>query len=95
MTRLTTDGILYKGLSCSDTSENRSRSRAKRIQVLQKLTGVGTAIGPGEYDGPMFLTPGLVIGSYVSGMSFTREERLEMIRYLVRKAHPVDGGWGL
>ncbi len=50
---------------------------------------------PGEYDGPMFLTPGLVIGSYVSGMSFTREERLEMIRYLVRKAHPIDGGWGL
>ena len=43
----------------------------------------------------MFLLPGLVIGSYVSGMSFLKEERLEMIRYLVNHAHPDDGGWGL
>jgi len=50
---------------------------------------------PGEYGGPMFLLPGLVIGSYVSGMSFLKEERLEMIRYLFNHAHPDDGGWGL
>lgn len=43
----------------------------------------------------MFLTPGLVIGSYVSGTEFKREERLELIRYLFRKAHKIDGGWGL
>ncbi|KZT70711.1 terpene synthase [Daedalea quercina L-15889] len=49
----------------------------------------------GEYGGPMFLLPGLVIGSYVSGMTFTQEERLEIIRYLMNLAHPVDGGWGL
>ncbi|KAH9072141.1 terpene synthase, partial [Lactarius deliciosus] len=41
----------------------------------------------GEYGGPMFLLPGLVIGSY--------EERLEMIRYLFNHTHPDDGGWGL
>ena len=50
---------------------------------------------PGEYGGPMFLLPGLVIGSYVSGMSFTVEQRLEMVRYLFNRAHPIDGGWGL
>jgi lanosterol synthase len=50
---------------------------------------------PGNYDGPMFLLPGLVIGSYITGMSFTKEERLEMIRYLMNRAHPDDGGWGL
>jgi len=50
---------------------------------------------PGEYGGPMFLLPGLVIGSYVSGMSFLKEERLEMIRYLFNHVHPDDGGWGL
>ncbi|KIY70790.1 terpene synthase [Cylindrobasidium torrendii FP15055 ss-10] len=50
---------------------------------------------PGEYGGPMFLLPGLVIGSYVSGMGFTTEERLEMIRYLFNRAHPDDGGWGI
>jgi lanosterol synthase len=43
----------------------------------------------------MFLLPGLVIGSYVSGMWFQEEERLEMIRYLCNRAHPDDGGWGL
>lgn len=43
----------------------------------------------------MFLIPGLVIGSYVSGMGFTSEERLELIRYLFNRAHPDDGGWGM
>ncbi|KAE9408701.1 terpene synthase [Gymnopus androsaceus JB14] len=50
---------------------------------------------PGEYGGPMFLLPGLVIGSYVSGMGFKDEERREMIRYLMNRAHPEDGGWGI
>ncbi|KAF8271575.1 terpene synthase [Lactarius quietus] len=49
----------------------------------------------GEYGGPMFLLPGLVIGSYVTGMTFYEEERLEMIRYLFNHAHPDDGGWAL
>ncbi len=43
----------------------------------------------------MFLLPGLVIGSYVTGMTFEEEERLEMIRYLFNRAHPEDGGWGM
>lgn len=43
----------------------------------------------------MFLLPGVVIGSYVTGMPFKEEERLEIIRYLFNRAHPVDGGWGL
>lgn len=50
---------------------------------------------PGEYGGPMFLLPGLVIGSYVSGMSFKEEERLEMIRYLLNHVNSEDGGWGM
>ncbi|EGN92185.1 hypothetical protein SERLA73DRAFT_99556 [Serpula lacrymans var. lacrymans S7.3] len=49
----------------------------------------------GEYGGPMFLLPGLVIGSYVTGMSFKKEERLEMIRYLLNRVNPEDGGWGI
>lgn len=49
----------------------------------------------GEYGGPLFLMPGLVIGSYVTDMEFTEPQRLEMIRYLFNRAHPDDGGWGL
>lgn len=50
---------------------------------------------PGEYGGPMFLIPGLVIGSYVTGMPFAQEERLEIIRYLINQAKPDTGGWGM
>ncbi|KAJ6594110.1 terpenoid cyclases/protein prenyltransferase alpha-alpha toroid [Mycena capillaripes] len=49
----------------------------------------------GEYGGPMFLLPGVVIGSYITGAPFTTEQRLEMIRYLLNTAHPKDGGWGI
>ncbi|KAF7315481.1 Terpene cyclase/mutase family member [Mycena indigotica] len=50
---------------------------------------------PGEYGGPMFILPGLVIASYIVEAPFMEPERLEMIRYLQNTAHPVDGGWGL
>lgn len=43
----------------------------------------------------MFLMPGLVIGSYVTGMPFKLEERKEMIRYLLNTANSEDGGWGM
>jgi hypothetical protein len=49
---------------------------------------------PGEYGGPMFLIPGLTIGSYVTGTPFADEERREMIRYLMNHANE-DGGWGM
>ncbi|KAH9479645.1 Lanosterol synthase [Psilocybe cubensis] len=49
----------------------------------------------GEYGGPMFILPGLVFGTYVTGMSFKLEERLEMARYIMNRAHPEDGGWGM
>jgi lanosterol synthase len=48
----------------------------------------------GEYGGPMFLIPGFVIGSYVTGMSFTDEQRLELIRYILNHTNE-DGGLGL
>ncbi|KAH9851875.1 lanosterol synthase [Lenzites betulinus] len=49
---------------------------------------------PAEDGGPLFLIPGLVIGSYVTGMPFQLEERLELIRYLFNHTNE-DGGWGI
>ncbi|KZP01638.1 terpene synthase [Calocera viscosa TUFC12733] len=49
----------------------------------------------GEYGGPMFLLPGLVIGTYVTAGDFKDEEKVELIRYLFNTASPADGGWGL
>ncbi|KAI9311284.1 terpenoid cyclases/protein prenyltransferase alpha-alpha toroid [Dichotomocladium elegans] len=49
----------------------------------------------GEYGGPMFLIPGLVIVHYITGTPVHEPMRLELIRYLLNRAHPEDGGWGI
>lgn len=49
----------------------------------------------GEYGGPMFLLPGLVISNYISGVKLAEEQRVEIIRYLFNRAHVDDGGWGM
>ncbi|KAK1269673.1 Cycloartenol synthase [Acorus gramineus] len=52
---------------------------------------------PGDYGGPMFLMPGLVIALYVTGALNTvlsPEHQREMRRYLCNHQNE-DGGWGL
>lgn len=48
----------------------------------------------GDYGGPLFLMPGLVIVCYITGTSLEPEQKKEMIRYL-RSVQCPDGGWGL
>ncbi|CCC71474.1 hypothetical protein NCAS_0H01640 [Naumovozyma castellii] len=50
---------------------------------------------PCQYKGPMFMTIGYVAVNYIAGLEIPNHERIEIIRYLVNTAHPVDGGWGL
>ncbi|PPD68906.1 hypothetical protein GOBAR_DD34214 [Gossypium barbadense] len=58
---------------------------------------------PGNYGGPMFLLPGLVITLYVTGalnIVLSKEHQYEICRYLYNhQASNVhcnrDGGWGL
>ena len=52
---------------------------------------------PGDYGGPMFLMPGLIITLYVTGVMDTvlsLHHKAEMIRYL-RNHQNQDGGFGL
>ncbi|RCH94543.1 Lanosterol synthase (Oxidosqualene--lanosterol cyclase), partial [Rhizopus stolonifer] len=49
----------------------------------------------GEYGGPMFLIPGLLIAHYVTNTPIPEPMRLELIRYLLNRAHHEDGGWGI
>ncbi|KAI8978140.1 terpenoid cyclases/protein prenyltransferase alpha-alpha toroid [Pilobolus umbonatus] len=49
----------------------------------------------GDYGGPMFLIPGLVIVHYITGVPVPDPMRLELIRYLLTRAHKEDGGWGI
>lgn len=62
-------------------------------QTVQAEEGVW----PGDYGGPMFLMPGLLITLYIS-KSLERtlgpEHRKEMLRYL-RNHQNKDGGFGL
>ncbi|KAI9267811.1 terpenoid cyclases/protein prenyltransferase alpha-alpha toroid [Sporodiniella umbellata] len=49
----------------------------------------------GEYGGPMFLLPGLIITHYITRTPVPEHTRLEIIRYLLNRASKEDGGWGI
>jgi len=49
---------------------------------------------PGDYGGPMFLLPMLVIGSYVTGTRFEDAQVREIVRYMYN-IQAEDGGWGI
>ena len=49
---------------------------------------------PGDYGGPMFLMPGLIIASYVTDSPFSAAQSEMMKRYMLNHQND-DGGWGL
>ncbi len=52
---------------------------------------------PGDYGGPLFLMPGLVITCYVTGCLdevLSPQHQAEMLRYLCNQQNR-DGGYGL
>ncbi|CAG8514322.1 9242_t:CDS:2 [Diversispora eburnea] len=49
----------------------------------------------GDCGGPMFVIPGIVFSMYITQIPIPESWRVELIRYLFYRAHPVDGGWGL
>nr|DBA19921.1 TPA: hypothetical protein GDO54_015677 [Pyxicephalus adspersus] len=48
----------------------------------------------GDYGGPLFLMPGLLIACHVTQTSLPEATKKEMVRYL-RSVQLPDGGWGL
>lgn len=48
----------------------------------------------GDYGGPMFLLPGMLIACYITGVELPSSHQREMIRYLTN-TQSEDGGWGL
>lgn len=49
---------------------------------------------PGDYGGPLFLLPGLLIASYLSDTPFPKPHQEMMKVYLFNHQHS-DGGWGM
>ncbi|GAM17601.1 hypothetical protein SAMD00019534_007760 [Acytostelium subglobosum LB1] len=66
-------------------------------KAFQYFSAVQTEDGhwAGDYGGPMFLLPGLVITCYVTGYSLPEAHCREIIRYMLNRQNPKDGGWGL
>ncbi|TMS06741.1 Lanosterol synthase [Larimichthys crocea] len=48
----------------------------------------------GDYGGPLFLLPGLLITCHVAKIPLAEAWKKEMVRYL-RSVQLPDGGWGL
>ena len=77
------------GAQCKDSV----RSAMYFYETLQQDDGHW----PGDYGGPMFLMPGLIITLYVTGCMDTvlgAQHKQEMIRYLHNHQNQ-DGGFGL
>jgi cycloartenol synthase len=55
---------------------------------------MGDGHWPGDYGGPMFLMPGLIIACRITGTDLGQDTRNEMLRYL-RNHQNEDGGFGL
>lgn len=49
---------------------------------------------PGDYGGPLFLLPGLVIAAQVTSTPFSPPHQELMMRYMLNHQN-ADGGWGL
>lgn len=49
---------------------------------------------PGDYGGPMFLLPGLIIASYITDTPLPKPHR-EMMKIYLHNHQNEDGGWGM
>eukprot|EP01116_Phalansterium_solitarium_P015653 TRINITY_DN3479_c0_g1_i5.p1 TRINITY_DN3479_c0_g1~~TRINITY_DN3479_c0_g1_i5.p1 ORF type:complete len:484 (-),score=86.46 TRINITY_DN3479_c0_g1_i5:131-1582(-) len=72
------------------TPREAARQGAEVLRQLQSEDGHWA----NDYGGPMFLTPGIVFASYITGFDLGDERRLQLVRYLGNQQH-ADGGWGL
>ena len=72
------------------TPQEAVRAAVKFYSTIQTEDGHWA----GDYGGPMFLMPGLVITLYSTGVDIGEEYYREMIRYLTNQQQK-DGGWGL
>ncbi|KAL1914568.1 uncharacterized protein VTP21DRAFT_8193 [Calcarisporiella thermophila] len=77
-------------LSRPRTAQEAACNAFEFVKLLQTEDGHWA----GEYGGPEFLIPGLVISYYVCETPIPEPEKLELKRYLINTARS-DGGWGI
>ncbi|GAA0163848.1 cyclase [Lithospermum erythrorhizon] len=80
-----------------DITEDKVATTLRRAINFYSTIQAEDGHWPGDYGGPMFLMPGLVICLSVCGALnavLSKEHKLEMCRYLYNHQNK-DGGWGL
>lgn len=87
----------YPDPVCNSSSNNFKAWNAcyNGASFFKLLQDKDSGIFPCQYKGPMFMTIGYIVVNYIAGVKIPDHERIELIRYIVNTAHPVDGGWGL
>lgn len=88
---LNTDDYKAETLPQPETPFDAAKNGATFFKKLQEECG----IIPCQYKGPMFMTIGYIAVCYFTKTRIEEAQRIELIRYIVNTAHPVDGGWGL
>jgi squalene/oxidosqualene cyclase-like protein len=78
-----------------ETAGNATSTDAlyKAINFYQNLQAEDGHL-PGDYGGPMFLLPGLIVASYVTESPLPELHRELIARYMLNHQN-ADGGWGL
>lgn len=76
----------------SNTPSNALEAARKGVAFYQMLQ-CEDGHWAGDYGGPMFLMPGLIIAFYVTGTRWAESKRAGMETYL-RNHQQTDGGWG-
>ena len=77
----------------NEFSKQVFRSAYKAVDFYQQLQ-TDEGHWPGDYGGPMFLLPGLVITSYVTESPLPAPHQEMIKRYMLNHQND-DGGWGL
>ena len=69
---------------------------AAAYKNIQSLTNLQRDEGhwAGDYGGPMFLLPALIIASYITESPISADKRVLMTRYMLNHQNE-DGGWGM
>ncbi|NUO48774.1 MAG: terpene cyclase/mutase family protein [Polyangiaceae bacterium] len=77
----------------TETEPTSTSPIARAVSTLARLQ-LDDGHWAGDYGGPLFLLPGLVLAHEIIGAPLTDHQRSRMITYL-RNVQNEDGGWGL
>ncbi|XP_047321404.1 cycloartenol Synthase [Impatiens glandulifera] len=80
-----------------DITEDKVKNTLRRAIDFYSTIQAHDGHWPGDYGGPMFLMPGLIIALSITGVLnavLSKEHKREMCRYVYNHQN-IDGGWGL